>query len=425
MINIIWSLSNLVYFLCNTYFGSEVAFDTPEVTSPTIKSVHGFRDIWNTSIIDLLRHTPQIRCLSITILGSSRLTDLSTNITSITKLDLLFTKSELSPLVNFLRRTRNLTYLKLDMIHNAIPAQAWEKLIEKYLTNLKTLHFKMNFIAAKAGSTGEEQVEQIVDTFRNPFWLDEHRWFVQCDWSPITEKCYVYTLPYAFENFNIDFPICFKSTCAIDNVSCFYDRVRRLTYKATPDYLYESLTLSHIQFSNIEHITIDLTDAYRFRYKNGQNDSSAYGCEVNCLNRLQQILEHYRRITSLHLCGWPLAILNMPQYNINDVSVFELNLRSHPGQEYYYTQEECNQFSRSILSIQCKILTIDVEDQICVYELIIKMSNLQMVNVRFRHKKQQNSRDGDLMEWLRRKIQVVYSGIKGITWRGDYLFIEH
>ncbi|CAF0892840.1 unnamed protein product [Adineta steineri] len=158
MINIIWSLSNLVYFRCNTYFGSEVTFDTPEVTSPTIKSVHGFRDIWNTTV--------------------------------------------------------------------------------------------------KAGSTGEEQVEQIVNTFRTPFWLDEHRWFVQCDWSPITESCYVYTLPYAFENFNIDFPICFKSTCAIDNLSCFYDR-----------------------FSNIQHITIDLTDAYRFRYKNGQNDSSAYGCE--------------------------------------------------------------------------------------------------------------------------------------------------
>ncbi|CAF0927508.1 unnamed protein product [Adineta steineri] len=254
--DIIWSLSNLVYFRCNTYFGSELAFDTPKVTSPTIKSVYGFRDDWNTSISNLLRHTPQIRCLSINMVGCSRVIDLPTNITSITKLDLLSTKAEFSSLVNFLRRTPNLTYLKLDMIYIAMPAQAWEKLIQKYLTNLKTLHFKMNFIAAKAGSTGAEQVEQIVNTFRNPFWLDEHRWFVQCDWSPITEKCYVYTLPYAFENFNIDFPICFESTCAINSISCFCDR-----------------------FSNIQHITIDLTDAYRFRYKNGQNDSSTYDCE--------------------------------------------------------------------------------------------------------------------------------------------------
>ncbi|CAF3606782.1 unnamed protein product [Adineta steineri] len=182
----------------------------------------------------------------------------------------------------------------------------------------------MNFTTVKAGSTGEKQVEQILNTFRNSFWLDEHRWFVQCDWSPITEKCYVYTLPYAFENFNIDFPICSKFTCAIDNTPCFYDC----------------------------HITIDLIGAKRFLYTNGQNGSSAYNCEVNCLKQLQHILEQYRRVSSLRLCGWPLAILKMPQCNIKDVSVFELDLQCRTGREYYYTQEECDHFSRSILGIQ-------------------------------------------------------------------------
>ncbi|CAF1352916.1 unnamed protein product [Adineta steineri] len=428
MINIIWSLSNLVYFRFNTYSGSEQqAFHTPRVTSSTIKSIHGFFDERDTNIIALLRHTPQIRSLSLTIHACSFLTDLSTNITSITKLDLLFTKPAFSPLVDFLRRTPNLIYLKLDMVYNGIHAQVWERLIQKYLPNLKTLHFKMNFTIVKAGSTGERQVEQILNTFRNSFWLDEHRWFVQCDWSPITEKCYVYTLPYAFENFNIDFPICSKFTCAIDNTACFYDCVRRLTFNATPDHLYDSLTLSHIQFSNIQHITIDLIGDKRFRCKTGQHDSSAYNCEVNCLNQLQHILEQYRRVTSLRLCGWPSAILKMPHCSIKDVSVFELDLQCRTGREYYYTQEECDQFSRSILGIQCKILTIDVIDWTCVYNLITKMNNLQMLNVRCRYHQpnsSQVSNERDLMEWLHKNIQDVFSDIKRITWKRKSIFIE-
>ena len=195
--------------------------------------------------------------------------------------------------MNFLCRMPNLSHLKLDMLHNGIHAQIWERLIQKHLSKLKNLQFKTNFTTVVVASTREQHVQQIVDTFRNPFWLDEHRWFVQCDWSPMIEKCYVYTLPYSFENFNIDFPICAKSTCAPDNDRCLYDRVRRLTYTGTPHYLYECFTLSHIQFPNVEHITIELPTHNHFRYKNKQYDPltsspipSIDACEANCLTRM-------------------------------------------------------------------------------------------------------------------------------------------
>ena len=156
------------------------------VTSSTIKSVHGFCDTFTASTTELWRHTPQLQNLSVGINIRSSFTDFPTNITSITRLDLLFTRSwEFSSLVNLLRRIPNVNYLKLNMIYHGISAQIWERLIPRYLPRLKTLHFKMNFDAVEQINAREQQVEQIVNTFRNPFWLDEHRWFVQCDWHPM------------------------------------------------------------------------------------------------------------------------------------------------------------------------------------------------------------------------------------------------
>jgi hypothetical protein len=30
----------------------------------------------------------------------------------------------------------------------------------------------------------EEQIDQILDTFRSAFWLKKHQWFVRCHWNP-------------------------------------------------------------------------------------------------------------------------------------------------------------------------------------------------------------------------------------------------
>ena len=113
------------------------------------------------------------------------------------------------------------------------------------------------------------------------------------------------------------------------------------------------------------------------------------------------------------------------------MSPFELDLRCNPNHEYYYTQEQCDQLSQARLGIQCKILTIDVEDWTCVYDLIIKMNNLQIINVRCRYD-QPISIDilqgKDLTGWLNNNIKGVFSNIKNIAHRAvvnQYdLFIE-
>ena len=317
------------------------------------------------------------------------------------------------------------------MLHYGIPAQIWERLIQKHMSKLKSLQFKMNFTVDAANSTGEQLVEEILDTFRTPFWLDEHQWFVQCDWSPVSKRCYVYTVPYTFENFNIDFPIYSKSTSAPDNHPRLYEHVHRLTYAAAPKYLSKCLTLSHIQFFNIQHITIELPEHNHFRLKDQQYDPMTDDYEAKCLNQLQCLLERYSPLTSLDISEWPLAILNMPPCNAKNISVSELNLRCHPNNEYYYTRKQCEEFSRSPLGIQCKILTVDVDNPTCVRELIINMNNLQVINFRYRRVQQESSQilaEDNLVQWLRRSTCGASTGIKNIICRfvthGNSFFIE-
>lgn len=429
--NVIWSLPKLIYFRANKEFDSTIALCMPTVTSSIIKYAHGFCDKASGNMIDLFRHTPNVLCLSIHIDGILSNTDLSSNITSLTKLNLLFANSAFYSLVNLLKKMPNLSHLKLETLRLSVPAQIWERLIEKHLPKLRNLQFKMNFTTGTEKDAREKQVEQLVETFRNTFWLDEHQWLVQCDWNLDNEQCSVYTLPHTFENFDIKCPIRSKWNRPPDDIRHSYDCVRRLTYSVKPYYLYECLTLSHIHFFDIEHITIELPTCNSFRYKNEQLGPSTYDNEQNCLKQLQYLLERYPRLTSLHIIEWPLTIFTLSQNIVKNVSVSELNLRCHDGNEYFYTLQQCDELSRSVLGIQCKTLTIDVEDWTCVYDLIIKMDNLQVLKVQCRYR-QHNScpvpAEENLATWLNRSIHSVFTGIKRITYQmaidKKYLFIE-
>jgi hypothetical protein len=49
----------------------------------------------------------------------------------------------------------------------------------------------------------EKRVDEVLNTFRSLFWLDEHQWFIRCDWSPNHGPILItfYSLPYAFNSF--------------------------------------------------------------------------------------------------------------------------------------------------------------------------------------------------------------------------------
>ncbi|CAF1253087.1 unnamed protein product [Adineta ricciae] len=429
--NIVWGLPKLVYFNFKPYSSSYRTFHTPKVTSSTIKSVHDFSYAYATRMIDLAQRTPQLRHLSIRIDAFLSVNDVSKSLHSITQLNLLFMTYSFNLLLNILRRIPNLTHLKLDMGSHFIDAQIWQGLIQKHMMKLKYLQFRMIFTVLANNTIVRQEVEKVVASFQNSFWLAEHRWFVQCDWNPQNRKCYIYTLPYAFDSFYADFQIYSKSTCTSDNAECRFERVRRLMLNTTSYQLYECLTLSHIHFPSIEHISIELAAKNRFLYMNEQDDASIHEYELKCVNKLQHLIEQYQRLTSLHFINWPLAILKLSQCNIKNVSIFDLNSWCNTDHKCYYTIQQCDQLSRSTLGMQCRILAVYVEDWTCVHDLIMKMSNLQRLNVHYRYNRPNSSEtsiDQDLVEWLKKNTQHLLTDITNITGGTDahrgYLSIE-
>ncbi|CAF2771377.1 unnamed protein product [Rotaria sp. Silwood2] len=203
----------------------------------------------------LFTHTPRLRriiadnCLNIhmnSLSISSSMTTLSISLINVQYRDSFF---------NFLQKMPNLRYLKVEFysVYLYINGQRWEQMIRNCLTNLERLQFKM-LLSLNNDQEEEEQIDRILDTFRSQFWLVEHRWFVQCDWSLYKEFASLYILPYAFDTFRFYSSIQSKSTLSFDNDQRLYDCVHDLIYKPR---LFNISSSFHIQFFNIQHLSIE------------------------------------------------------------------------------------------------------------------------------------------------------------------------
>ncbi|CAF3706652.1 unnamed protein product, partial [Rotaria sp. Silwood1] len=99
----------------------------------------------------------------------------------------------------------------------------------------------------------DEYIDQLFNTFRTPFWLNEHGWFVRCDWNSSNLVIYIYTLPYAFDTFWILYPLCHKSTCPQKNNKQSYDTVRYLRYNVAS---VNDIQQSDVRFYKLEKLEI-------------------------------------------------------------------------------------------------------------------------------------------------------------------------
>ena len=254
--NTIWNLPKLTHCSFNIDFESQLYFPVPTMTSSTLEylSILGMEP--SRSNIDcLLQHTPHLRYFSTHIQKISGFNHQLSSISSITTLNLSLCLVWYNMFEQFFQWVLNVCHLKVELKDTYLDGQKWEEIIRVRLINVKKLKFRMKFHTKKYNSNNEEQVDEVLDSFRTRFWLDEHRWFVQCDWSPHTQDAYVYTLPLAFSDFEFVFPIISKSTCPANHDRWSYDSVRRLNYKAG---LNQCLSESYIQFFNIQDLSMKL-----------------------------------------------------------------------------------------------------------------------------------------------------------------------
>jgi hypothetical protein len=118
-------------------------------------------------------------------------------------------------MIDLLQRLPNLSYLSLEISDIRMDGNDWANLLINHLPKLKKFHLKMNLNFLSADNNMQTSMDQLVDSFRTSFWLEQHQWYVRgnCYFSNQYHHGVLYTLPYIFDQcsyLNSDYSISTK-----------------------------------------------------------------------------------------------------------------------------------------------------------------------------------------------------------------------
>ncbi len=418
LFNQIWSLPNLIYSSIDINFANRNYFSRPIVRSTSLRSI----SIPNIScylseLIHLFQYTPNLQDLTIDFIDYVDNIEMTLPIVSITRLKLSF-DSSLNVLQYLLQNLPDLYDLTIQTCNIYIDGYQWEEIIRQYLPKLKEFQFKMRFSSLNNQSK-EIQSNQILDSFRTKFWIDEHQWFVRCHWySSDTDEYHLdfidlFTLPYAFKEF-LSYTGCIlvKSTCSSEDEYWSYDHVNHLYYGSSH---FTSSIMSRIRFSSIQNLSLSLPFNEQFLFvvvRLDQLNSLCISINNNkktehIQGQLQILLDRASCLDSLSFGSWSSsASLQVPLMENTSRTILKLNFQGYTcGKNWrYFDEEQCIQLSHSSLGRQCETLLIKVKTRKNILDLINRMSNLRALNVRCEDDhwtNQNNTTEDDLVDWLR------------------------
>ncbi|CAF3036485.1 unnamed protein product, partial [Rotaria sp. Silwood2] len=210
-------------------------------------------------------------------------------------------------------------------------------------------------------------------------------------------KSYLYTIPYYYKDFSINSDVQFKSTCPNNEIHWFYDNVHNL-------YFNDSIN-SSIRFPNLYSLKLHFPFNDSF-WSIVPNFNKLISLNVKLSNnvrsqvQLNKLLQQAPYLYSLTLteCLFSYAFL----FNLKSSSIRRLCLYDFGC----FNEEHCDSLIRSSLGIQCEELFITVQDRSNIVNLVNRMKNLRVLDVRSQDDKWQRnedelSTDDELFQWLK------------------------
>jgi hypothetical protein len=315
IMNGIWSLSNLTHCYLDFFDGLNRNLISPTIISCSIQdlSIKGLKCGFETLSL-LYDHTPNIQNLSIE--GWNNEEDEHQPLPIIYLLNKLTFKCENSSrlLLSILRKVPNVTKLTIETNKIEMNGLQWENILKRYLPNLKIFNLKMKYELLDDQNV-EEQIDRILDSYRTPFWIDEHKWFIQCSYNSEHHGDFfnIHTLPYQFKQANIliNEDYIFKSTCPDNDQNLvYYNHVRYLDCCCSNTSEVENLP--SIQFPNVEQLKLTLPYDDYFRRLVPQLDKlislniNMFNIDANDdqLSQLQLLLDQAPRLYYLKFESW-------------------------------------------------------------------------------------------------------------------------
>ena len=381
IIDCINRLSNLVFCHLDITNDSECCFSTPAIHSTSLKYLSlPYLECTSQQLVTFIQHTTNLQTLVTRVSNPVKiLPSLPVCSFPLMKTLKLTFDGSFESIRNLLSIMPNLVHLKINILSSYINGYQWEDLISNHLSHLTTFHMKMSTFTITKDSRDEE-INKILQSFQNSFWLEEHQWYIQCYYSTLKSltNVHVYTLPYSFPDlFYLD-DAQVKSTCSKNNQSSF-DRVKNLYYSSNLSkrispiylnrirYLYLSFPFDHLlqsilsKFDRLETLQIILVDRMT------END----------ITKLQSLLDQTNNLRFLALSSWisqqifPLELRNP--------SIHHLDLR---GLSISYSDQFCEQLTRSPIVQQCQTLSLNLHQPLDIVQLIDRLTNLQSLIIR-------------------------------------------
>ncbi|CAF2646179.1 unnamed protein product [Rotaria sp. Silwood2] len=381
LFNSIWSLPRLTDCRLNI----KENFHIPTTIVPSLEHLSIQRYYCPLNELNrLFEQTPHIQSLCLLLNHLSDHQCLSTSVPSISSLKLCDVRSR-HAMFKFLTHMPNLNRLIVETNFIKMDGQQWEDIIVNCLPKLNVFRLKMR-IQYYGRMNNEQEIDTLLDSFRSQFWLEKHQWFVRChrklmiDYSDVL----LYTFPQTFAELNMDIMnISYKSTCPYDQNFGSCQQVRSLIYKS---FLTMDLTLPHIYFSNIRHLSVHLPVDNQFwtvvKNLDQLTSLSVSSIDDNADHHLQILLDKAHYLYSLEITSWPSSLI--PLVSNTSRSVRRLDLR----QLTICYQQHSNSSSRtqiyrkfgcSRLGTQCEVLRIATESEKDILTLVNKMINIRIL----------------------------------------------
>ena len=425
IVNTIWTLPRLIHCQLDIDLKHGFTFPTPTHVSVSMEHLSNVGVPYRIAqLASLCEQTPRLRSLALDLCRQRDSEQLHTPLPSITELNLVFVSPQPGIIENLLQYVPNLCQLKIETCYLEMDGFEWEQVIRDYLPKLNKFQLKMRFQAI-----GEKYREEVLNSFRTRFWLEEHRWFVQyhTNLDDASNIVCLYTLPYHFSYLDLLFPVTFQSTAPHNDphetIDAPFDYVHHLSYRSS---LAEDAVVASLRFPSLIHLSVKLPVQHhllmliermdRLRLlevsrSNNISDSDAH-------SQLQALLNHAPHINALKFNSWRDTRSATEAASISTKSTPSLlqtrDIRSANllGYDRWFNSDECTQLSGSSMGARCEVLFIKVKNQTNIIDLIHRMPHLQSLVVRSKDDTWTNysSPTADLLvQWLQQTLPPTCS----------------
>ncbi|CAF1402090.1 unnamed protein product [Adineta steineri] len=379
--NNIWNLPNLTHCYFNIHTARQRSFILPSKISSSLKYLSTSTEKLNLNSINrLFQYTPNLKYLYGYIDCLKNGDDyIRSSFSTLTSLNIFIAEALPSEIISFLQNTPNLHRLNI-LIGGSyfIDGYQWEDLIRNYLPKLRTFHLSMSDLSRIRLMT-EEQIDELMNSFRTSFWIDEHRWFIQC----INDGHYIRfkTVSKALHYIGTKLPIVFKSTDSQDSIERLYTSIRHIS---DVELSKQPISLK-ICFPNIDSLSVKcpINDQYWSRIPNlHQVSLLSLDFSIDLLqSELQALLNRMPHLRTLIVHQDTSLPLPMLFFNCT----FPSSIRYLYLQEckHYFNEEDCILLCHSSLTSQCQQLDILVKNRQSIMILMNNMINLCTLRARF------------------------------------------